>query len=193
MLTYPLISRLQHPEASVRQSAYALLGDMAISCHALSGFLPLYLPRIVKEISDQVASPKMDEVSVCNNAAWAVGEVAMQCQSNSPESAPSLKEHLKSHVPVLVESLIQILMSQSTPKSLLENAAVTIGRLGLVYPDLVAVHLSTFGKTWCTVLWDIKDNDEKASAFMGFCQLVMVNPHGMLPVSAPLSPSHPCS
>ena len=83
-------------------------------------------------------------------------------------------------MPLIVECLIRILLNTSTPKSLLENAAVTIGRLGLIFPELVAVHLGQFGKTWCSVLWDIKDNDEKASAFMGFCQLVMVNPNAIL-------------
>lgn len=73
----------QHPEASVRQSGYALLGDMAINCQALSVYLPAFLPRIVKEIADQVAAPKYEEVSVCNNAAWAVGEIAMQCQPSA--------------------------------------------------------------------------------------------------------------
>lgn len=70
---------------------------MAISCHALNAFLPLYLPRIVKEIADQVAQPKYDEVSVCNNAAWAVGEIAMQCQANLgssflPSNFPSSRD-----------------------------------------------------------------------------------------------------
>jgi hypothetical protein len=74
------------------------------------------------------------------------------------------------------------LLNSSTPKSLLENSAVTIGRLGLIYPEVVASHLDKFGKTWCTVLWDIKDNDEKGSAFLGFCQLVMLNPNGMIQV-----------
>lgn len=184
----PLIQLLEaclnHPEASVRQSAYALLGDMAISCPALNHYLALYLPRIVKEISDQVAAPKYEEVSVCNNAAWAVGEMAMQCQPTPTNPNPALKVPLGQHVAQLVEALIRILINTTTPKSLLENAAVTIGRLGLVYPDVVAVHLETFGKTWCTVLWDIKDNEEKGSAFQGFCQLVMLNPQGMLPVSS---------
>lgn len=101
------------------------------------------------------------------------------CLTDNP--SPALRGHLESHVPLIVECLIRILLNTSTPKSLLENAAVTIGRLGLIFPDLVAVHLAQFGKTWCSVLWDIKDNDEKASAFMGFCQLVMVNPNAILP------------
>jgi hypothetical protein len=84
------LTSFQHPEASVRQSAYALLGDMAISCEPLNQFLPLFLPRIVKEISDQVENPKQEEVSVCNNAAWAVGEIAMQCRPSACSSHSTL-------------------------------------------------------------------------------------------------------
>lgn len=64
-----------------------MLGDMAINCHSLNHYLPLYLPRIAKEISDQVAAPKFEEVSVCNNAAWALGEIAMQCQPTPSASS----------------------------------------------------------------------------------------------------------
>lgn len=64
-----------------------MLGDMAINCRSLNDYLPLYLPRIAQEISDQVAQPKYEEVSVCNNAAWALGEIAMQCQPKPGASA----------------------------------------------------------------------------------------------------------
>lgn len=64
------------------------------------------------------------------------------------EASPPLKAHMEPHAPDLVECLIRILLTPTTPKSLLENAAVTIGRLGLIYPEIVAVHLAAFGKTW---------------------------------------------
>jgi transportin-1 len=104
----------------------------------------------------------------------------LQTRAPADNPTPALRGQLEPHVPLIVECLIRILLNTSTPKSLLENAAVTIGRLGLIFPELVAVHLGQFGKTWCSVLWDIKDNEEKASAFMGFCQLVMVNPNAIL-------------
>lgn len=31
----------------------------------------------------------------------------------------------------------------------------------------------------CTALWEIKDNDEKDSAFRGFCMLIQANPAGI--------------
>lgn len=64
------------------------------------------------------------------------------------EPAPPLRAHLAPHVQGLAECLVGILLNTTTPKSLLENAAVTIGRLGLIYPEIVAVHLASFGKQW---------------------------------------------
>lgn len=61
----------------------------------------------------------------------------------------------------LIERLVPVLLSPKSVKSLSENAAVTIGRLGLVCPQLVAPHLEIFIEAWCQALWDIKDNEEK--------------------------------
>lgn len=89
-----------------------------------------------------------------------------------------------------------ILCNARSPRSLSENAAVTIGRIGLVCPAPIAPHLEHFAKQWCvstlyffptradrtircTALWEIKDNDEKDSAFRGFCMLIQANPAGI--------------
>jgi transportin-1 len=50
----------------------------------------------------------------------------------------------------LLERLIPILTSgdRSIPMSLLENAAIVIGRLGLVCSELVAPHLELFSEQW---------------------------------------------
>jgi transportin-1 len=34
-------------------------------------------------------------------------------------------------------------------------------------------------QAWCAALWEIKDNDEKDSAFRGFCMLIGANPAGL--------------
>ena len=69
-------SCLQHPEDSIRQSALALLGDIAIAAFPLvhphiAEIMPIVITQILTEPSDT-------EVSVCNNATWAVGEIALQ-------------------------------------------------------------------------------------------------------------------
>ncbi|KAL7424888.1 hypothetical protein Q5752_000574 [Cryptotrichosporon argae] len=160
---------LNHPEPPVRQSAHALLGDMAISCFdILEPFVPQLMPAIIEQI---VPEPPADCVSVCNNAAWAAGEIALKFTVNKAPLEPFADD--------LINRLVPILLNPKTPKSLSENAAVTIGRLGLVCPDRIAPHLGTFAQAWCTALWDIKDNDEKDSAFRGFCMLVGANPAGL--------------
>ena len=73
------------------------------------------------------------------------------------------------------------LCRQNTPKTLLENTAITLGRMGLVCPQVVAPSMLQFVRPWCTALRNIRDNDEKDSAFRGMCQMISVNPGGVLP------------
>lgn len=67
---------LKHPQAPVRQSAYALVGDLAMNCFQL---LRPHMPSIMNELIAQLdPEPKVEFVSACNNAAWSVGEVALR-------------------------------------------------------------------------------------------------------------------
>lgn len=67
---------LKHPQAPVRQSAYALVGDMAMNCFPL---LRPFMPAIMQELILQLdPEPKVEFISACNNAAWSVGEVALR-------------------------------------------------------------------------------------------------------------------
>lgn len=82
-----------------------------------------------------------------------------------------------------MERLIPLLLNARVVRSLTENAAVTIGRLALVCPQHVAPHLGVFIKPWCDALAEIKDNDEKDSAFQGICLAIQANPAGVAEVS----------
>uniref|UniRef100_H2ZM67 Transportin-1 n=1 Tax=Ciona savignyi TaxID=51511 RepID=H2ZM67_CIOSA len=119
---------MQDQMAEVRQSSFALLGDLTKACfqHNLN-------PELI---------------SVCNNATWAIGEISIQL---------------------------------GTPKTLLENTAITIGRLGFVCPNEVAPAMAQFTRPWCTSLRNIRDNEEKDSAFRGICAMIGVNPGGIVP------------
>ena len=87
---------------------------------------------------------------------------------------------------LLISRLIPILLHPKAPRSLHENAAVSIGRIGLMHPAMVAPHLAEFAQAWCQALHDIRDNEEKDSAFRGLCQLVQVNPAGIWKVRSVL-------
>jgi transportin-1 len=59
---------------------------------------------------------------------------------------------------------------------------VSIGRIGLMHPSVVAPHLAEFAQAWCQALYEIRDNEEKDSAFRGLCTLVQTNPSGIAKV-----------
>lgn len=88
----------------------------------------------------------------------------------------------------LISRLIPILLHPKAPRSLHENAAVSIGRIGLMHPSLVAPLLPDFAQAWCQALYEIRDNEEKDSAFRGLCTLVQTNPAGITKVGS--HPSH---
>ncbi|KAI0741049.1 ARM repeat-containing protein [Earliella scabrosa] len=160
---------LKHPHPAVRQSGYALVGDMAMNCFPL---LRPHVGGIMQELILQLdPEPKVEFISACNNAAWAVGEVALRYGRDDPE--------FQQWVGPLIQRLIPILLHPKAPRSLHENAAVSIGRIGLMHPTLVAPLLPEFAQAWCQALYEIRDNEEKDSAFRGLCTLVQTNPAGI--------------
>uniref|UniRef100_A0A9J2Q9I7 Transportin-1 n=1 Tax=Ascaris lumbricoides TaxID=6252 RepID=A0A9J2Q9I7_ASCLU len=57
---------------------------------------------------------------------------------------------------------------------------ITLGRLGISCSAEVAPYLPQFIRAWCLALRNIRDNDEKESAFRGLCIMINVNPAGVL-------------
>ena len=108
-------------------------------------------------------------ISVCNNATWAIGELSLQ-----------MREGMKPYLQLVLQQLIENINRPGTPKTLLENTAITIGRLGFVCPAEIAPFLPQFICMWCNTLRNIRDNEEKDSAFRGVCAMISVNPNGVL-------------
>ncbi|KAJ2764320.1 hypothetical protein IWQ56_004532, partial [Coemansia nantahalensis] len=152
-------------ESEVRQSAFALLGDLAIHCYTL---IQPQLDAIMQQLIPQI-DRNYSHLNVCNNAAWSAGEIALQAG----------EEHMKAYVNPLLERLVPLLNNENTPLTLAENAAITIGRLGLVCPAMIAPNLEVFAQRWCYVLASVKDNAEKSSAFQGMMTLISANPPGI--------------
>ena len=69
---------------------------------------------------------------------------------------------------------------ESLNKSLLENTSITLGRLGLVAPEVAAPLLETFIKPWCLSLRSIRDDIEKEHAFTGLIRMIRLNPRAPL-------------
>ncbi|CDH53126.1 transportin-1 isoform 2 [Lichtheimia corymbifera JMRC:FSU:9682] len=154
---------IQDEVAEVRQSAYAVLGDLAISCfEQIRNVVPQFMPHIVSQID-----PQAEHVSVCNNATWAAGEIAIKWG-----------QEIQPYVQPMLQRLFTLIVNPHIQRTLLENVAITIGRLGLVCPQIVSPHLPVFMDPWLRALTPIISNDEKASAFSGLCEMIKVNPEG---------------
>ena len=62
----------QDPVTEVRQSSFALLGDLTKACFRhVHKHLSFFLPLLTQNLQPH-------HVSVCNNAIWAIGEIAIQ-------------------------------------------------------------------------------------------------------------------
>jgi transportin-1 len=63
---------LQDPVHEVRQSAFALLGDLTKACWPhVQPYIDRYLVIVTQNLEPL-------HISVCNNACWAIGEIAMK-------------------------------------------------------------------------------------------------------------------
>jgi transportin-1 len=155
-----LMQCLTHMMPDVRQSAFALLGDLAKS--AITHLHPVLQP-ILQAVH---ANLDPEHLSVCNNACWSVGEITVRSDAAGMSGA----------VHELVVPLINILCRPRLHKSLLENAAITLGRFAMVCPDVVSQSLPNFIKPWCTVLTSIRDDIEKEHALRGMVKMAYLNP-----------------
>ena len=110
-----------------------------------------------------------EHVSVCNNATWAVGEMAMLMRCD-----------MRQYVPMILGQLLSNINQPEIPRTLLDNTAISIGRLSYACPDDIAPMLKEFIKPWCTSVRAIRDNEAKDSAFRGVCELIRKNPNGVV-------------
>lgn len=148
----------------VRQSAYALLGDCAIYLFDL--LIKPYIQTLMVSIYQEITNLNDDAIASCNNAIWALGEIAIRADNNL------IQQYLSNFFRVL-EPLIHDFNADVT---LLENTAVTIGRFGIFYPDQTAVVAQEVLIMWCELISGLEDNEEKASAVNGMCNIIMKHP-----------------
>jgi len=62
----------QDPMAEVRQSSFALLGDLTKACFQhVKPHIAEFMPILARNLNPEL-------ISVCNNATWAIGEISIQ-------------------------------------------------------------------------------------------------------------------
>lgn len=155
----------------VRQSSYALLGDCAISIFPqLEPFIPNIMPILIEQLDLDVIrdDDRHTGFSVLNNACWSCGEIAV-----------NEKAALSPYVGKLYQGLLVIINNEEIIDSVNENAAMALGRLGLCCPDQMAPRLGEYAGPFLKSMSKIDFTREKASAFLGFNNVVKKNPQAM--------------
>ena len=172
-----LLYCMRDVHSDVRQSAYALLGDCAVNIfNQLHPYLPPLMPEIIEQLDVGYArsSNQSAAFSVINNACWSCGEIAMK-----------YKQEMSPYVPQLYRKLHLLINQTGLPSSVLENAIIAIGRLGIHSSDIVSPHLGEFVGRFLTIIAPVEQTDEKAHAFLGLNRMIIKNPYAMGPFLLP--------
>jgi hypothetical protein len=128
-----MLTCLQDSFPELRQSAFALTGDLSKNCvQFISPMAPQLIDIILRNLD-------FDYPMVCNNASWTVGELAIKVGGLA--MAP--------YITRLMHSFIQILHEKDIPTTLTENVAITVGRLGVTNTIHLASYLSDYLEVWC--------------------------------------------
>ena len=151
--------------ADVRQSAYALLGDLSI--FTLDPIVKPYLQSIFLSIGNEINNRSYSTFPVYNNAIWALGEIAMRLPY----------EEMKHYLANLVNLLIPVLNGSDIQQTVLENAAICLGRMGLNGgAEVISPRLPEFIVQWCAQMLYLVDNSEKETGFQGMLNIIHGNP-----------------
>lgn len=169
-----LFVAMRDNQQEVRQSAFALLGEFAKA--RLPSLIPA-LPEYVKYVVDAL---NPDYLSVSNNATWALGELIMMA-GFLPPSVPVDRDTIqRTLLEGAADPLIRMVNSSHLNKTLLENSAITIGRMGLVMSEAMAPKLASFAEAVFVLLRNIRDDVDKEQAFHGMNSMVRLNPAAIL-------------
>eukprot|EP00191_Tetraselmis_sp_GSL018_P017971 CAMPEP_0177587948 /NCGR_PEP_ID=MMETSP0419_2-20121207/5948_1 /TAXON_ID=582737 /ORGANISM="Tetraselmis sp., Strain GSL018" /LENGTH=732 /DNA_ID=CAMNT_0019078081 /DNA_START=462 /DNA_END=2658 /DNA_ORIENTATION=- len=166
-----LVECCKDASPDVRQSAFALAGDLAkVAAPQIEPVSQHLLQLAVGNLESSAI--RQETMSSCNNAAWSIGEIAIKVGA----------KQLEPFATVIVERLVRVVAEPqgSMPRSLQENSAITIGRVAWMCPELIAPHLGHFVVPWLTTLRSIRDDVEKEHAFLGLCACLRINPQAAI-------------
>jgi transportin-1 len=164
----PLVAILQQcftlPRPDVQQPALAVVGDLAKAC-AADELQPFFIEALSAAAHGLTPDPALEDL--CNNASWAIGELALR-----------LGSAMDSHAPPLCTRLAALLAADITDVSsqLHVSVATTLGRIANVSPKIVGSGLGDVMGPWCYWLSKIKNAREKDQAYRGLAMAVRSDP-----------------
>ena len=149
----------KQPYGDIRQVTYSLIGDLSKSSvlHMDKALVP-FAEEMLREDPNQNGP-------ATNNASWAIGELVYNG-----------KEKLLPILPNILDWLIKIINSVKLKKSLLENTAVSLGRVCFVFPEFAAARFQEFASNWSYALIYLRPSKEKECAYRGLCFVITKNP-----------------
>lgn len=170
-----LFMAMKEGREDVRMSAFALVGEFARSG------MPSLIPVLADYIGAIVGGLNPEYMRCAANATWALGEIVMMA-GFLPASVPVDRAAIQKRLlDVAIPSLIRVVNIPRIHQVLLENTAVTLGRLGLVMPDVLAPRLETFAGGMLAAVKGIVDDSDKEHAFSGMNALIKLNPSSFMP------------
>lgn len=154
---------LQYPNTSVKQSTFALIGDIAsnsVSC--LYPILGQLLPILGESLNPR---PRPATSGMDSNCVWCIGELAL-----------ALGSAIEAYVPAILERILPVLGNIKASHNYTENAAICIGRLALASPQAIARHLGDIVPSWAQTVIHATQGYELDTALQGMCEAAKLNP-----------------
>jgi len=159
-----LFYAVNEQDPAIRRSAFALLGDLYHYCsHVIIPFNEKFIPLALKNVNPL-------EPLVCVNALWSIGEAIDQLKENSK---PYIHEVVKS-----VACVLKTELGIYEQKRVKDNAAIIMSRVGMYFPDVVAVYVAEFKTAWIRTLTHYPEDEEKTKGFRGMLQVIGKNVKG---------------
>jgi len=143
---------LQDRNPYLLHSAASIAGSIA---SAAPQHLGAQIPVIVLRLARLV---QLDEPSLCQNACWALGEIAMFARERMKDGFDPIMARLS---PVLINA-------SDNPAGVNANVGALLGRLGIFLAPQVAKGMPLLSNHWARCMCSIKDSTEAAQALQGF-------------------------
>ena len=158
-----VLACIQSSDLAVRQNSFALVGDLCKNA------IDYVRPALGDLIGVLLSNVNPTYPGVCNNATWALGDIAVQI---GPEMKPFINPAL--------ERFLGVYQHPNAQPILLAHTSVSLGKLCLACPNETAASLNKFLGIWSVQILRSRNDKERAMAFQGLCRVVKMNPEGAL-------------
>jgi hypothetical protein len=178
VLAHLLMAGASTADSSVRQSVFALVGELA---KAAPRGLSVVAAALVHPAALTIQTASRRTIAAANNAAWAVGLLADTVMSGDVVAAAAN---------TLAGPLASALSTGIPNEMLHANIATAAGRLARAAPHAFAAAppgLSSWLRAWIAACVTIRDFEERSVAFEGLCAVLKIHPNAAATTALNLS------